>query len=54
MDTTSKTRELIARYSIKTTVREDLTEKANQVKIANANHPKIVASKKIAEKLNIQ
>jgi hypothetical protein len=54
MKTTSKTKDLIAKYGIKMTMREDLTEKAMQIKIANANHPKIVESRRLAEKLNLK
>ena len=54
MELNSKTQQLIAKHGIKVNIREDLTEKANQVKQANINHPKIVESRRIVAKLDIK
>jgi len=54
MELTLSTKELIAEYGITMTINAELTEKASKVKIANANHPKIVESRRIVRKLKIK
>jgi len=54
MDATSKTKELISKYGLKITVKEELTSKANHMKIALANDPKVAACDRLVKKLSFQ